>query len=57
MSMLLNFIAILCPKYFMSGKKAPCNGRSLDLKKAFDFQPVTYSVFLSFINSNVLTVG
>ena len=37
----------------MSEKKALCNGISLDLKKAFDFQPVTYSVFLSFINSDV----
>ena len=28
-------------KYFMLGKKAPCNGRSLDLNKPFNFQPIT----------------
>ena len=40
----------------MLGKKAPCNGISLDLKKPFDFQPITYSVPLSLFNSNVLNV-
>ena len=32
---LLNCILISYPKYFMLGKKAPCNGRNLNLKKAF----------------------
>ena len=41
----------------MLGKKAPCNGRKLDLNKPFDFQPIKYSVFLSFFNSNVLNDG
>ena len=30
----------------MLGKKAPCNGRSLDLNNPFDFQPIMYSVLL-----------
>ena len=32
----------------MLGKKAPCNGISLDSNKPYDFQEVTYSVPLSF---------
>ena len=33
----------------MLGKKAQCNGRSLDLNKPLDSQSITYSVFLSFL--------
>ena len=38
---LSNCISVLYPKYFMLGKKAPCNGSSLDSGKPFDFRPIT----------------
>ena len=34
----------------MLGKKAPCNGGSLDLSKPFDFQLITRSVALCSFN-------
>ena len=55
--MLLNCIAILDTKYLMLGKKAPCNGRSLDLYKRFDFQPITYLFVWFSFSYNVINVG
>ena len=40
----------------MLGKKAPCNGRGLDLYKPTDFQPITDSALLFTFNYNVINV-
>ena len=48
----LNCIPIFFPKYFVLGKKASFNEKSLDLNKLFDFQPRTKSVSLYSLNSN-----
>ena len=53
----MNYIPIFFLKYFMLGSKAPCNAISLKLYIPLDFQPMIYSVPLSFFSSNTLNVG
>ena len=53
---LLNCIPILFLKYFMLDKNAPCNAISLELDNPFEFQPIIYSVHLSFLNSKTCFV-
>ena len=45
---LWNCIPVLSPKYFLLGKKAPCNGRGLDANNDIINEPMTKSVLLSF---------
>ena len=41
----------------MLGKNTPCNAISLESYTPFEFQPIIYSVILSFFNSKTLDVG